>query len=61
MKGVHGGGISLLALCEFEEHYEATVGVPPHTMIGVKVVWPAGMGATWHVELTVGRWGWEWE
>ena len=35
MEGVQGGGISLLALCEFQEHYKATVGVPPHTMIGV--------------------------
>ena len=33
--------------------------VPRHTQDLVAVRWPAGMGATWHVEISVGRCDWE--
>ena len=46
--------MSLLALCEFEERYEAPVEVAPHIENAVDVVWPPRKGATWHVEPSLG-------
>ena len=50
-----GGVLQLLALCEFEEHYEATVKVPPQQEGMVDVRWPSGVVATWQVEITMER------
>ena len=52
-----GGVLQLLALCEFEERYEATVKVPPQREEMVDVRWPSGVAATWQVEITMERSG----
>lgn len=54
VRGKRKQEVRLAALCEFEDHYEATLEVEHCIKNHVDVRWPAGKGATWHVDLSMG-------